>query len=106
VSGDDAATDGIYVAEDAVRETIEIENRLLARGYGTLPDVLRVGGDFEFSGTTVEEVVAEADRYLRHQQTVELAGARVLAAIGETAVKAQAFDAIAKILSATKPSRR
>jgi hypothetical protein len=41
--------------------------------------------------------VAEADRYLVHQQTVDLAGARILAAIGELAVKAQAYDAIAKI---------
>lgn len=92
--------DDLYLAEESVRETLEIENRLLASGFGTLPDVLRAGGDFDFNGQTVDEIVAEAHRYLVHQQTVELAGARVLAAIGEVAVKAQAFDAIAKITSA------
>jgi hypothetical protein len=84
--------------DDTVRETLEIEKRLLAAGYGTIPEVLGAGGDFEFHGTTVDEVVEEAIKYLLHQQTVELAGARVLATIGEVAVKAQAFDAIAKLL--------
>jgi hypothetical protein len=84
--------------DDTVRETLEIEKRLLAAGYGTIPEVLGAGGDFEFHGTTVDEVVEEAIKYLLHQQTVELAGARVLATIGEVAVKAQAFDDIAKLL--------
>jgi hypothetical protein len=89
--------DAIYVEEETVRETLEIESRLRAMGYAVLPEVLQAGGDFDFTGTTVAEIVAEADRYLVHQQTVDLAGARILAAIGELAVKAQAYDAIAKI---------
>lgn len=100
MTSDANGNENLYFGDDSVRETLEIENRLLALGYGNLPDVLRAGGDFDFEGQTVEEIVAEAHRYLVHQQTVELAGARVLAAIGEVAVKAQAFDAISKIASA------
>ena len=93
--------DDLYGAESSVQETMEIEQRLLQRGFGPLPDVLRMGGDFDFSNaSSVETVVAEAQRYLAHQQTVELAGARVLAAIGEVAVKAQAYDAIVALLRA------
>lgn len=88
----------IYEAEESVRETLEIEQRLRAMGYAVLPDVLRSGGDFDFHGSTVEEVVDEADKYLLHQQSIELAGARILAAIGEMAVKAQAFDAISRLV--------
>jgi hypothetical protein len=105
MSGDSADNGGapsLYGAEDAVAETLAIEQRLLDRGYGTLPAVLQSGGDFEFEGDTVEAVVAEAQRYLAHQQSVELAGARVLAAIGELAVKAQAFDAIASLVKAKR----
>lgn len=83
--------------DESVRETLEIERRLLAAGYGNVPEVLRAGGDFDFHGTTVDEVVDEALKYLVHQQTVDLAGARILATLGEVAVKAQAFDAIAKL---------
>lgn len=90
--------DDLYHREESVRETLEIENRLRSMGYATLPDLLRSGGDFDFDGQTVEDIVAEADRYLVHQQTVDLAGARILAAIGELAVKAQAFDAIARVV--------
>mgnify|MGYP005816217783 CR=1 FL=1 len=97
----DGGDDELYTAEESVRETLEIENRLRAMGYAMLPDVLRSGGDFDFAGTTVADIVAEADRYLLHQQTVDLAGARILAAIGELAVKAQAYDAIAKLLTTT-----
>lgn len=97
-SGDNGPED-LYTAEESVRETLEIENRLRAMGYAMLPEVLRTGGDFDFDGTTVAEIVAEADRYLVHQQTVDLAGARILAAIGEVAVKAQAYDAIAKMVT-------
>ena len=87
----------VYDGDDTLAETMAIEQRLLAGGLGMLPDVLRSAGDFDFEGTTVEEVLAEAQRYLEHQYTVDLAGARVLAAIGEAAVKAQAFDAIMKL---------
>ena len=86
-------------AHDTVAETLAIERRLLAAGYGSIPDVLATGGDFDFHGATVDDVVDEAVKYLLHQQTVELAGARVLAALGEVAVKAQAFDAIVKLLN-------
>lgn len=74
-----------------------IEQRLRDRGYSTLPDVLRLGGDFDFDGNTVEEILTEAQRYLRHQHSVELSGATILAAIGESAIKAQAFDAILRV---------
>jgi hypothetical protein len=88
---------GEIYEDDSVRETLAIEKRLLAAGYGTIPEVLRAGGDFDFKGATVAEVVDEALKYLMHQQTVDLAGARILATLGEVAVKAQAFDAILKL---------
>ena len=94
---DQTPSEQVY-EDDTVRETLEIEKRLLAAGYGTIPEVLGAGGDFDFNGTSVEEVVDEAIKYLLHQQTVELAGARVLAMLGEVAVKAQAFDAIVKLV--------
>lgn len=87
----------LYEADASVAETIQIEQRLRDAGYAQLPEVLRSGGDFEFVGDTVDQVVEEAVRYLRHQQTVELAGATILAAIGEQAVKAQAFDAVMRL---------
>jgi len=92
-----AAGDGpadLFVDDPLVRETLEIEHRLRDAGYSSLPHVLDLGGDFDFAGTTVEEVLAEARRYLTHQHAVELSGARILASIGELAVKAAAFDAI------------
>lgn len=88
---------GVY-RDESVDETLAIEQRLRESGYAHLPDVLRLGGDFDFPGSSVDEIVAEAQRYLVHQQTVDLAGARILAAIGEMAVKAQAFDAIAALV--------
>lgn len=90
-------TDGpsdLFVDDPLVRETLEIEHRLRDSGYASLPHVLDLGGDFEFEGTTVEEIVAEARRLLAHQQAVELSGARILASIGHLAVKAAAFDAV------------
>jgi hypothetical protein len=87
----------LYEADSTVAETLQIEQRLREAGYAQLADVLRSGGDFEFLGDTVDQVVEEAVRYLRHQQTVELAGATILAAIGEQAVKAQAFDAVMRL---------
>jgi hypothetical protein len=89
---------GLYEADASVAETLQIEQRLRDAGYAQLPEVLRSGGDFDFHGTTVDQVVEEALRYLRHQQTVELAGATILAAIGEQAVKAQAFDAVLRLV--------
>lgn len=88
---------GVYGGDDSVAETLAIERRLRDHGYATLPDLLRLGGDFDFTGQTVDAILAEAQRYLAHQQSVELAGATILAAIGETAVKAQAFDAIVRL---------
>jgi hypothetical protein len=88
----------LYEADGSVAETLQIEQRLRDTGYAQLPEVLRSGGDFDFQGETVEQVVEEALRYLRHQQTVELAGATILAAIGEQAVKAQAFDAVLRLV--------
>ena len=96
-----APSEEVY-EDETVRETLEIERRLLAAGYGNIPDVLRAGGDFDFNGTTVEEVVDEALKFLVHQQTVDLAGARILATLGEVAVKAQAFDAIAKLMRSNR----
>lgn len=87
----------LYEADVTVAETLQIEQRLRDAGYAQLADVLRSGGDFDFVGDTVDQVVEEALRYLRHQQTVELAGATILAAIGEQAVKAQAFDAVVRL---------
>lgn len=88
----------IYGEEGSVAETLAIEQRLRDRGYASLPDVLRLGGDFDFHGDTVEKILEEAQRYLQHQQSVELSGATILASIGSTAVKAQALDAIAHIV--------
>ncbi len=84
----------VFVDDPLVRETLEIEHRLRDNGYSSLPHVLALAGDFEFEGETVEEIVAEARRLLLHQQAVELSGARILASIGELAVKASAFDAV------------
>lgn len=83
--------------DDTITETLQIEQRLRDGGYAMLPEVLNMGGDFDFEGNTIEEVLDEARTYLLHQQTVDLAGARILATLGELAVKAQAFDAIVKI---------
>lgn len=94
----------LFVDDPLVRETLEIESRLRDAGYSTLPHVLDLGGDFSFTGATAEEVVAEARRYLSHQQAVELSGARILASIGELAVKAAAFDAIAALKPTAPPS--
>ncbi|MFZ6003220.1 MAG: hypothetical protein ACOYXM_04735 [Actinomycetota bacterium] len=88
----------LYEGDATVAETLQIEQRLRDAGYAALPKVLSYGGDFDFKGASVEQVVDEALRYLRHQQTVELAGATILAALGETAVKAQAFDAILRLV--------
>lgn len=98
----DGNPEELYEGDATVAETLRIEQRLRGAGYAQLPEVLRSGGDFDFDGTTVDEIVAEANAYLRHQQTVELAGATILAAIGEQAVKAQAFDAIAGIVRRTR----
>lgn len=84
----------VFVDDPVVRETMEIEQRLRDGGYWNLPHVLDLGGDFVFDGTTVDEVLDEARRLLAHQHSVELSGARILAAIGEVAVKAAAFDAL------------
>lgn len=92
----------IYGADHSVAETLAIEERLRANGYARLPEVLRLGGEFDFLGRTVEEVIAEMKQYLRHQRSVELAGATILAAIGEFAVKAQAADAMAALLQSDR----
>lgn len=89
----------LFVDDPLVRETLEIEHRLRERGYASLPHVLELSGEFTFEGSSVDEIVAEARRYLLHQQSVELSGARILASIGEVAVKAAAFDAILKLLA-------
>lgn len=88
----------VYEGNPEDAETLAIERRLLARGYGELPGLLRGESDFAFTGDTVEHIVGEAMRYLEHQYAVDLIGARVLAALGESAVKAQAFDAIVEIV--------
>jgi hypothetical protein len=93
-----AESGDLYGAEDSVAETLQIERRLRDGGFAALSEVLRAGGDFDFHGETVEEVVDEALRYLRHQHAVELSGATILAAIGEQAVKAQAFDAVMQLV--------
>ena len=93
-------TDGpsdLFVDDPLVRETLEIEHRLRDSGYASLPHVLELSGDFTFEGASVDQIVAEARRYLLHQQSVELSGARILAAIGVVAVKAAAFDAVMKL---------
>jgi hypothetical protein len=89
----------IYRDDETVAESLSIEQRLRDRGYAALPDVLGLGGDFDFTGASVEDILAEAHRFLRHQHSIELAGATILAAIGATAVKAQAFDAIAQLFA-------
>lgn len=88
----------VFVDDPVVRETMEIEHRLRDAGYWNLPDVLDLAGDFVFDGSSVEEIVDEARRLLVHQHSVELSGARILASIGETAVKAAAFDAVLTLL--------
>jgi hypothetical protein len=96
-NGADQADAAVY-ADPTIAETLRIEQRLRDMGYAVLPDVLGLGGDFDFPSTSVESVVEEANRLLLHQQTVDLAGARILATLGELAVKAQAFDAIAAVV--------
>ena len=94
MSGPADGPSDVFVDDPLVRETLEIEQRLRDNGYSSLPHVLALAGDFEFEDETVEEIVAEARRLLLHQQAVELSGARILASIGELAVKAAAFDAV------------
>jgi hypothetical protein len=100
-NGADQADAGVY-ADPTIAETLRIEQRLRAMGYAVLPDVLGLGGDFDFPSTSVESILDEASRLLLHQQTVDLAGARILATLGELAVKAQAFDAIAAVVRRTR----
>jgi hypothetical protein len=102
-----ADAERLYYEDDAVAETLAIEQRLRDNGYANLADILKLGGDFDFEGSTIEDIVQEAATLLRHQESVDLAGARILAALGETAVKAQAFDAIAALLrQQAKPGTR
>lgn len=98
----DGGTDGpadLFVDDPLVRETLAIEHRLRDNGYASLPHVLELSGEFSFEGSSVAEVLAEARRYLLHQQSVELSGARILASIGVVAVKAAAFDAVVELHS-------
>ena len=81
-----------YESDPDTAGMLAIEQRLLSRGYGELPALLRGARDFDFEGATVDAVIDEA-----HQYSVDLVGARVLAALGEAAVKAQAFDAIIEL---------
>jgi hypothetical protein len=99
VSGGTDGPSDLFVDDPLVRETLEIEHRLRENGYASLPHVLELTGEFTFEGSSVEEVFAEARRYLLHQQSVELSGARILAAIGVVAVKAAAFDALVELHS-------
>lgn len=96
----------LFIDDPGIQETLEIEHRLREAGYSSLPHVLELGGDFDYEGSTVEAVVSEARTYLRHQQSVELSGARILAAIGELAVKAAAFDAIAALVTDRRQVRQ
>lgn len=91
--GSNATPTDVY-DDPTIAETLRIEQRLRDFGYAAITDVLDLGGDFDFPDDSVEAILEEAARYLRHQQTVDLAGARILATLGEVAVKAQAFDAI------------
>lgn len=97
MSGSGEPPSDLFVDDPLVRETLEIEHRLRDSGYASLPHVLDLSGDFTFDGSSVDEIVAEARRYLLHQQSVELSGARILASIGVVAVKAAAFDAVMKL---------
>lgn len=90
--------DGAYAADPETTEMLAREQRLRDLGYAVLPEVLGIGGDFDFPDTSVEDIVQEANRLLLHQQSVDLAGARILATLGEAAVKAQAYDAIAGLV--------
>lgn len=90
--------DGTYTADPETTEMLAREQRLRDLGYAVLPEVLGIGGDFDFPDTSVEDIVHEANRLLLHQQSVDLAGARILATLGEAAVKAQAYDAIAALV--------
>ncbi len=82
-------------------QMLALEQRLLGQGFGELPTLLRGAEDFPFDGDSVAAIVTEALRYLQHQYAVDLVGARVLAALGEAAVKAQAFDAIRELVRRT-----
>ena len=97
MSGPAEGPSDLFVDDPLVRETLEIEHRLRDNGYSSLPHVLALAGDFEFEEGTVEGIVAEARRLLLHQHAVELSGARILASIGELAVKAAAFDAVLEL---------
>jgi hypothetical protein len=97
VSGPAEGPSDLFVDDPLVRETLELEHRLRDNGYSSLPHVLALGGDFDFDGLSVDEIVTEARRLLAHQHAVELSGARILASIGELAVKAAAFDAVLEL---------
>lgn len=101
-SSDRSEPTDVFIDDPVVRETMEIEHRLRDAGYWNLPDVLELAGDFLFDGSTVEEIVEEARKLLVHQHSVELSGARILASIGETAVKAAAFDAVLALLESPR----
>jgi hypothetical protein len=98
--------EAIYAADPDTAAMLEREQRLRDLGYAVLPEVLGIGGDFDFPDTTVADIVHEANRYLLHQQSVDLAGARILATLGEAAVKAQAFDAIAALVRRQNGGKR
>ena len=68
-------------------QMLALEQRLLGQGFGELPTLLRGAEDFPFDGDSVAAIVTEALRYLQHQYAVDLVGARVLAALGEAAVR-------------------
>lgn len=107
VSGAPEPQSDVFVDDPVIRETLEIEHRLRDNGYSSLPHVLDLSGDFEFEGETVDAILLEARQYLAHQHSVELSGARILASIGEMAVRASAFDAIARLHeSRTSPTPR
>ncbi|GEM_PF-1872875 len=88
----------IYEGGEGMAETLALEQRLLDAGYGGLIAVFDETSDFPYEGNTIEEVITEARAYLLHQWMCDEAGARLLAKIGEVAVKAQAFDAIVGIV--------
>jgi hypothetical protein len=96
--------DDLYYADADLAESLAIEQRLRDNGFANLLDVLTLGGDHDYDGTTVEEIVAEAAIWLQHHESVDLAGARILGGLGSVAAKVQAFDAIAALVRRTSSS--
>jgi hypothetical protein len=61
-----ADAERLYYEDDAVAETLAIEQRLRDNGYANLAEVLKLGGDFAFEGTTDNTDKTPSAQHVRH----------------------------------------